>query len=147
MKVTQMEVQGNPLTRLWEVQGLVGMKEEWEKMSEKEIMRYDERLQDLRKKKRTKSLKKIKELLRECKKILCSLIGDWKLTRCQEEQHLEMKMKRAIMVTRGGRRISEDVEEGTENGSAAAIDDLGTSAHDKIVRNNQVLELHRRGFR
>jgi hypothetical protein len=117
------------------------MKEEWEKMSEKEIVRYDERLQDLRKKKRTKSLKKIKELLRECKKILCSLIGDWKLTRCQEEEHLEMKMKRAIMVTRGGRRISEDVEDGTENGSAAAIDDLGTSARDKIVGKYQVLEV------
>ena len=60
------------------------------------------------------------------------------MTRCQEEEHLEMNMKRTIMVTRGERRITEDVEEGTENDSAAAMDDMGTSAHDKIVRNDQV---------
>ena len=52
-----------------------------------------------------------------------------------------MKMKRAIMVTRGGGMVTEDVEEGTENDTAAAIDDLGTSGHDKIVRNDKVLGL------
>ena len=54
---------------------------------------------------------------------------------------MEMKIERTIMVTRGGRRITKDDEEGTENDSAAAIHDLGTSAPKKIVRNYQVLEL------
>ena len=37
----QVEVQRNPLNRLWDVQGLVGMKEEWEKRSEKENLKYE----------------------------------------------------------------------------------------------------------
>ena len=54
---------------------------------------------------------------------------------------MEMRTRRTSMVTRGRRKITEDDEEGTENDSAAAIDDLGTSAPKKIVRNYQVLEL------
>ena len=115
--------------------------EEWEKMSEKEILGYEKKLQDLTRKKRTKSQKKLQELLRECKQIICSLIESWSLTRCREEEHLEMKMKRTIMVTRTRRRITEEDKETTENDSAAAIDDLGTRAPKKVGENDQVLEL------
>ena len=38
----------------------------------------------------------------------------------------------------GDKRREEDAKEGTENESAAAIDDLGTSTPKKIVRNDQI---------
>ena len=120
---------------------MLEMKEGWERMSEKEILRYEEKLQYLKKKKKTKSQKKLAELLRECKKTLCTLLGDWKLTRCQEEEQLEMQMRRNILETRGVRRPTEDDEEVTKNEPAAAIDDLGTSAHDITEENDQVLKV------
>ena len=38
VKLTQMGVQGNQLTKLWEVQGILEMKEGLERMSEREIL-------------------------------------------------------------------------------------------------------------
>ena len=51
---------------------MLEMKEGWERMSEKEILRYEEKLQYLMKKKKTKSQRKLAELLREFKKTLCT---------------------------------------------------------------------------
>ena len=93
------------------------------------------------KKKKRKSQKKLSELLKECKKTLCNLLGDWKLTKCQEEEQLEIKMRKNILETRGIRRPTEDDEEVDANEPGAAIDDLGASAHDKPEENDQVLRV------
>ena len=52
-----------------------------------------------------------------------------------------MKMRRNILETREVQRPLEDDEEVDEKESAAAIDDLGASAHDKPEENDQVLKV------
>ena len=92
--------------------------------------------------KRPKTKKKSLELLKKSKYILCSLTGDWMMTRCKEEEYLQDEMKKIIMGDgrdrkRSGKGGEEDCEKGHDIDSAAAKpkDDLGEKAPIKIVEN------------
>ena len=77
---------------------MVGRKEEWEKRSERRNLVNEKRLEEITSmNKRPKTKKKSLELLKKSKDILCSLTGDWMMTRCKEEEYLHEEMKKLIM--------------------------------------------------
>lgn len=131
MKQTTMMGQENLLTKLWVGQGMLEKKELWEDICENETLKFEQKLTYLKKKKKTKSKKKIDQLPEECMHILNTLLDDWTRTKSQDEELLEMRMRRDILKTREVVKGTEK-KDVTEDEPAAAIHDQGRRAFDKL---------------